>query len=718
MRFAQPLGTKGKILAGVILGALACLLILALYLGNILEFYELRTYDQLCCLNLSAFRPPQNIVVVAVDQGSLDAAQREGIHWPWPRQMYAPIVQFCSRAGAKAVVFDILFTEPSSYGREDDEILAQALRESRRVILPVFLSLENRIQTEGEKRIVMESAVPLADESNRGGLPYSSVVTPIETLAENSCALGNVAISPDDDGIYRRVPIVCSYRNLWLPSLGFAAYRQDQGEDSERFILKKDGLSGQSGAIPLGNDGTFLLTYYGSHPDFPRYSAYSVIQSFLALEENKRPAYSPEDFRDKIVFVGYTAAGLFDLKSTPVSSIYPGMTVHATLVANLLQKDFRLRISKPLLCALVAFVSVVTALTVVLIGSLWLLSGIMLAYIGGLAMLVILTFRQNVWVDGVAISLSLGLSFALSSAFSYATEGRQKRQIKQAFSHYMSDILIQDLLKNPDKLRLGGEKKVLSVFFSDLAGFTSLSEKLAPETVVNLLNRYLTAMTDIILESGGIIDKYEGDAIMAFWGAPIPQEDHAVRACLAALENQKRIEILRKEFVETGLPPVYSRIGINTGEMIIGNMGSSQRFDFTVIGDNVNLASRLEGAGKEYGTRIIISEETYRQAEDHIEVRELDLLRVKGKERPVRIYELLARKGELDEKGKRVRDLFEKGLALYRRRAFQEAAQCFEALLSFEPEDGPARAFLTRCEELRQVSPPPGWDGVYRMMTK
>jgi adenylate cyclase len=346
-----------------------------------------------------------------------------------------------------------------------------------------------------------------------------------------------------------------------------------------------------------------------------------------------------------------------------------------------------------------------------LIPSLWQLTLITLGYAGGLLLFIIMAFRQNIWVDGVLFLGSLGLSFAMSTAFSYATEG-------QIFSHYMSDLLIQDLLKNPDKLRLGGEKRVLTVFFSDLAGFTTLSEKLTAELVVTLLNRYLTAMTDIILISGGLIDKYEGDAIMAFWGAPLPQDDHAVRACLAALDNQARLAELRQEFVKLGLPPVYARIGINTGEMIIGNMGSNQRFDFTVIGDSVNLASRLEGAGKEYGTSIIISEDTYRQAADRVEVRELDLLRVKGKELPVRIYELLSRKGELEEPKQNVRELFAEGLKHYRQQHWSEAISAFQGVLTLASDDGPAKAFIRRCEDFMKTPPPVEWDGVYRLMTK
>jgi adenylate cyclase len=452
--------------------------------------------------------------------------------------------------------------------------------------------------------------------------------------------------------------------------------------------------------------------------DFRRFSAFNLIQSSLALQEGRKPIYSPESFRDKIVFVGFTAPGLFDLKPTPVSSVTPGMAIHASLAANLLRGDLRVRISSPWVLALSLVLALGMAVTVLLVPTLWQLALLALTYGVVLVIGVILSFQKNLWVDGILPALSMGLSFAMSTAFSYATEGRQKRQIKQAFSHYMSDLLIQDLLKHPEKLRLGGEKRILTVFFSDLAGFTSMSEKLAPEEVVTLLNRYLTAMTDILLASGGIIDKYEGDAIMAFWGAPVPQEDHATRACLAALDNQARMTELREEFSRMNLPPVFARIGINTGEMIIGNMGSSQRFDFTVIGDSVNLASRLEGAGKEYGTSIIISEDTYLQTRDAVEVRELDFLQVKGKQQPVRIYELLARKGELDPQKARGYAIFAEGLALYRKAQWEEAIRRFQQALELAPDDGPAKTFIRRCQTYKENLPAGEWDGVYRLTTK
>jgi adenylate cyclase len=705
---------RGKILIGSAIGALAWVLLFLIYWAGLIESFELKAYDQLC--RLTASPAPNEIALVAVDQGSLQAAQKQGISWPWPRQMYAPIVDFCTTAGARAVVFDVLFTEPSSYGMEDDRILAEALTKNRRGILPLFLSREKRDPQGKGERFMERASLPIRNRSGRSPQPYYSAVPPIPILVAGCHRLGNVAIDPDGDGIYRRLPVIFSYHGQWIASLGFAALQDSK--DLGPWILQKDGLFWERKRIPLSDRGDFLLTYYGGERDFPRFSAFNVVQSFLALQEGKKPLYSPQVFKDRIVFIGFTAPGLFDLKPTPIRSINPGMAIHATFAANLIHGDFRTRASFRANLILAAVVALAMGIAVLYLSGLWHLMLLTLTGTGALVFTLYFSFRQNLWLDGILLLSNLGLTFALGTAFSYATEGRQRRQIRQMFSHYMSDLLIQDLLRNPTKLRLGGEKRVLTVFFSDLAGFTSLSEKLNPEQVVFLLNRYLTAMTDIILAGGGLIDKYEGDAIMAFWGAPLPQEDHALRACLAALENQRRLAELREEFVRAGLPPIYARIGLNTGEMIIGNMGSNQRFDFTVIGDSVNLASRLEGAGKEYGTFITLSEETYRQAAGQIEVRELDLLRVKGKDQPVRIYELLAKKGQLDETGEKILNGFAAGLERYRRQEWSQAISFFQEILALRPGDGPARTFLRRCENFHNDPPGADWDGVYRLTSK
>jgi adenylate cyclase len=716
LRYLLLSSRKGKILVGAIIGALAWALIFMLYSANLLESYEIKTYDHLCRLKAAHTPAPEEIALVVLDQGSLKAAQEQGINWPWPRQMYAPIIEFCGLAGARAVALDIIFTEPSVYGVEDDKLFAEALKKNGHAFLPISLSRENRPPPSWEREVLNRIALPLEGHSGEPTNPLISSEPPIEILAKSCYGLGNVSIPPSPDGIYRGLPPVFSYRGYSIPSLGMAVFRHLS--QNIPVIMKKDGLHTKEMHIPLDDQGMFLLSFYGSTRDFPRFSAFNVIQSFMAMKEGRKPIYPPEAFRDKVVFVGFTALGLFDLKPTPISSLTPGVAVHATLVANLLHKDFRVRISPLISLALAAGLAVTMAVTVMLVPGFLQLAIICLVYGGGLIGIILFSYWHNLWVDAVLPASALALAFSMSTAFSYATEGKQRRQIKHMFSHYMSDLLIQDLLRHPEKLRLGGEKRLLTVFFSDLAGFTTVSEKLLPEEVVTLLNRYLTAMTDLILSSGGIIDKYEGDAIMAFWGAPLPQEDHASRACLAALDNQSRLVDLRREFTAMGLPPIYARIGINTGEMIIGNLGSTQRFDFTVIGDSVNVASRLEGAGKEYGTSIIISEETYRQAREQVEVRELDLLQVKGKDLPVRIYELLGRKGELTETEGQKRELFAHGLALYRNCEWSEAISFFQKVLNLVPDDGPATTFLRRCQYFQENPPGSEWDGVYRLKTK
>jgi adenylate cyclase len=721
LRNLLPSSRNEKVLLGAIIGTIAWILTFGLYVAGLLEPYELKTYDHLCRLSAKQSPAPEEIILVVVDQGSLKAAQQQGIQWPWPRQMYAPIIDFCTLAGAQAVAFDVLFTEPSAYGVEDDKLFADALKRSGHAFLSLSLSREGRSQLLWEQRLLERLQLPLEDLSGQSNSPFISSEPPVRILTENCLGLGNVSIPPSPDGIYRTLPLVFPCGGGWVPSLTMAVFSylsETVPVTMKPVTMKNDGLHLNGMHIPLDHQGNFLLSFYGGSRDFRRFSAFNVIQSFLAVQEGRKPIYPPEAFRGKIVLIGFTALGLFDLKPTPISSLTPGIAVHATLIANLLHKDFRVRLSPSQSLVLAAVLAVAMAITVLFVSSFWQIAFFFLAYAVGLGFFIFYSFGQNLWVDGVLTATTLTLSFAMTTSFSYATEGRQRRQIKQMFSRYMSDLLIHDLLKHPEKLRLGGERQVLTVFFSDLAGFTTLCEKLAPEEVVTLLNHYLTAMTDLILLSGGIIDKYEGDAIMAFWGAPVAQEDHAVRACLAALDNQSRLIELRDEFSRMGLPPVHARIGINTGEMIIGNMGSTQRFDFTVIGDSVNLASRLEGAGKEYGVSIIISEETYRQAQSRVEVRELDLLQVKGKDRPIRIYELLARKGEMSHEALQKHEIFAKGLGMYRNRQWAEAICLFENVLSLDVNDGPGKTFLERCDRFYRNPPGLDWKGIHRLISK
>ena len=302
--------------------------------------------------------------------------------------------------------------------------------------------------------------------------------------------------------------------------------------------------------------------------------------------------------------------------------------------------------------------------------------------------------------------------------YKYAFEEGEKRFIKTAFSQFLSPVVVDRLVRDPSLLKLGGEERVLTAFFSDVAGFSSISEKLTPNELVELLNDYLTEMTDIILKYDGTVDKFEGDAIIAFFGAPVPYEDHALRACLTAIEMQQRLEEMRAVWKDEGKHELYMRIGINTGQMVIGNMGSKTRMDYTMMGDSVNLASRLEGVNKLYKTETMISQFTYETVKENIETRELDRIRVVGKTEPIKIYEVLGRKGELNPEINALLPLFNQGLRHYGKREWEEALACFEKVLKIDERDGPAATYRLRCIDYQFEPPQDNWDGVYEMLSK
>jgi len=301
--------------------------------------------------------------------------------------------------------------------------------------------------------------------------------------------------------------------------------------------------------------------------------------------------------------------------------------------------------------------------------------------------------------------------------YRYVTEEKEKKKIRGAFQYYLTASVVNEILKDPSKLKLGGDKKHLSVMFSDIRGFTSISEKLSPEELVRLLNEYLTAMTDIVFKYDGLLDKYIGDAIMAVFGAPLDQPDHASRACRVALEMMAELRRLREKWAAEGRPDVNIGVGINSGDMVVGNMGSEMRFDYTVMGDSVNLASRLEGTNKEYGTNIILSEFTYEIVKDEFICRQLDAVRVKGKKKPVRIFELL---GDIDDKPQWQEFLarFEAGLEKYREGKWDEAITAFGRVLELKPEDFTSQMYIERCESLKENPPEGEWEGVFTMTKK
>ena len=611
------------------------------------------------------------------------------------------------------MIFDILFTEASSYGPEDDQKFARAAAAAGNVALPFFLSREAKPPNPSEADLLKQAGLTIPGPAPRDQPAYRAVITPIPPLLAAAGALGNVESSPDADGIYRRVRLVAPFKDKWLPTLGFAAFHRFGAPGPLRFApgaLKVGDL-----AIPLDGQGQFLLKFRGPSRSHKRFSAANVIASEARRQHGQPPIYPPADFAGKWVLVGLTAPGLLDLKASPVSAIYPGVEVHATLLDNLLQGRLSPAgaplgpVGRDRWCSPPPWSwssSFSRGLPATLTG----FAALALAYLG----LVIGAFHFGWWADPVLPGVALGLSFTLAAAFSYATEGRQKLYIRRMFGQYMSETVINHLLEHPEKLQLGGERRRVTLFFSDLAGFTTISERLSAETVVSLLNDYLSAMTEIILDEAGTVDKFEGDAIMAFWGAPLDQPDQAARACRAALRQQAALQELNRQFAGLNLPPLSMRIGLNTGDAIVGNLGSAKRFDYTVIGDTVNLASRLEGVNKFYGSHIMASEATAAECTGTVEFRELDLVAVKGKEKAIRVFEVLGLTGELEPELIKRRQDFAQALELYRQGRFPEAGAAFEAILTENPEDGPARVYRDRCRKFMETPPPADWDTVFR----
>ncbi len=318
----------------------------------------------------------------------------------------------------------------------------------------------------------------------------------------------------------------------------------------------------------------------------------------------------------------------------------------------------------------------------------------------------------------ISANISIIFGYVGSTVYHFITERKQKGVIKGMFSQYVNSTIVDDLIAHPDSLQLGGRRQNLTIFFSDIAGFSTFSENKEPEELISLLNEYLSEMTQCVFEQRGTLDKYVGDAVMAFWGAPIPFENHAYYGCKCALEMQARLVILREKWGREGQPLISARMGLNSGDMVVGNVGGTQRFDYTVMGDNVNLASRLEGANKQYGTYIMVSESTYEAVKEQFFFRALDFLVVKGKTKPIKVYELVAyQKSDIKQNELAAIEKYLDGLNLYTEGNFTAAIEQFSSALLLNPNDGPSQTYIKRCEYLVQ-NPPTEWDGVFHMTTK
>jgi adenylate cyclase len=713
---------KRKALLALALSLACGGVVLALSGAKVLETVELKTLDLRFRLSPNARRASPDVAIVAIDETSLLEFKRNGVVWNWPRDFYGALVQYLSRCGAKAVVFDLLFPDPDidrkgSDGADTDAAFAAALREAGNVVLAAQMA-ERASLTSGNNALVRPGQVSLKGKASE---EFPNAVLPIESFQKGARLLGASNFKEDSDGICRRVPPLFSYKGAVIPNLGVAGYLAARGTTS----LEIDGVTKLRAAgedIPLDSNGKFLLTWYGRggpNGAFKHYPFARVLRSMQMADQNKEPGIPASAFRGKIVFVGASAAGLFDFKSTPFTVLepYPGMEIHATIASNLLNKDFLVQAPRAV-CWAVVFVFAAAVCSLFLLGAR--MAGAVaftLAAAAAWPALALWLFRsRSVWLDVAAPECSLLLAFAASAAASYALEGRARRRLRETFGRYLSPVVVSEIIERREAVELGGQELIGTVFFSDIKGFTSISETLSPRELVAFLNGYFSSITEVILRNEAMLDKYIGDAIMAVFGAPLPLEGHEARACAAALEVQR---ILDRAGAGPGRGPVFqTRIGLNTGRMIVGNIGSPSRMDYTAIGDTVNLASRLEGTNKVFGTRIIISGSTHRGCGGLFEARELDLIAVKGKSDAVVIYELLGRKGEISEAQADLKRRFEEGLRRYRAREFALALSEFEGALGRHPEDAASRLFADRCRGFLKAPPGAGWDGVFHSTTK
>ncbi|MFQ5993518.1 MAG: CHASE2 domain-containing protein [Acidiferrobacterales bacterium] len=657
----------GFILAGVVL------LILLLYVqGNqLLDTMELKTYDMR--LRAQGTRAPAgNVVIAAIDEKSLATLGR----WPWSRHTLAEIIRKLDVLGARVIALDAFFPESENaallrqiaqleaeqnIGGGDspyaslkqalatDVTLGEAIAASGKVILSmVFLMSED----EARQRPVGEAAEVFAQVRNQaihastppGAGPVdfpmiepAGLVANLPELRANARYTGHINSIPDVDGTLRWAPLIIKYRDLYFPSADVQAVRAYRNGDELVLRASEYGVTGLSigeHVISTDESGRALIHYHGPEQTITTFSIADLFSDEI----------SSDVVRDNIVLVGATAKGIGDIRVTPFGPTYPGVEIRANTIQNLLDGDFVTRPGWMLMVDALVIITLGALLSVVLprIG-MWTGAGLVTALFVAYIVIVVVVFRtQLVWLNIVYPSVLIMAMFVCSTIAKYLSAETGKRQIKSAFQHYVPATVVDQIIDNIDHLRLGGEKRALTVLFSDIRGFTSVSQSLPPENLVRLLNIYLTQMTEKVFKHDGLLDKYVGDAIMAVYGAPIYREDHAVLACRTALDMLEELPGLQKDWRTKGLPALDIGIGINTGPMVVGNMGSKDRFDYTVIGDAVNLGSRIEELNKTYGTNILMSEFTYECVRSEFPyLREIDLAKVRGRREPVKIYELM-----------------------------------------------------------------------------
>ena len=707
-------------------------------ISGIYQRFELLIYDQRMQLHLpQEVQAAAPIVIIDIDETSL---QHEG-RWPWSRARIADLVEKLNQAGAAVIGFDILFGEAERNPAQEvlakldqksnlhqqlkalednydrDQLLANQLAESESVLGYLFHYQYDLTSGLLPEALYLENQAP--DLVSNLVLPaMTGYAAPLEVLINSAAGGGFFSLAPDADGVVRRAPMLARFDNQLYASLSLEMLRQFMF--LEAIQLKTSTIAGKQHlekiyldknlALPTDSSGQLLIPFRGPAETFPYIPAWQL----LADEADT------ELLEGALVLVGTSAPGLFDLRATPVASVYPGVEVHANLLAAMLDKKFLQQPSwapganlvigllaglilalslpwlKPIYQMLIS--GLVTVAVTGLTGWLWLAEGIVLALAGPLLLIFLLGVFNFVW------------------GFFY--ESMTRHRLADMFGQYVPPQLVEEMSRHPGDFSFAGESRELSVLFSDIRGFTTLSEALAADELKLLLNRYFTPITGVIFDHRGTIDKYIGDLVMAFWGAPVEDPDHALHCIQAAMQMLKATEEISAVFVSEGLPAISVGIGINSGLMNVGDMGSKYRRAYTVLGDAVNLASRLESSTKYYGVSLIVGERTRELALEHFLWRELDLVKVKGKDYAVKIYQPLCLIEKATPELKEELQLLEEGLKAFRTQDFAQSKKIFTQLKQRYPSINQYTLYLERIQTLEKEPPTTDWDGSWTRMDK
>ncbi len=665
---------------------------------------ELKMLDYRFQLDPTPERADTNIVIIAIDDGSLDFFSENGISWPWPRSFYGYAVNFLTEAGARTVIFDMQFYEKDiereeTTAEETDNIFADAIKNNGKVYLGVQLLKDaNYIHSKVNEFSINDQQTDLPT--------FQGIRAPIEPFLINNRSIGIINTAPDNDGMIRRIGMQFKLREHYFAQMAYRVWL-DEYKDVENI------------EIPVDKNGDYLLNWYGQNA-FTTYPFRALISSASAYMNNNEPVLPLDKFRNKHVIFGATAAGLYDLKSNSYSKVMPGMEIWATALSNYINCDF---------------ITITTGwinflLTLLIIFPIMFFISNFLPKKANLIILVLFIFMLlinfTLWkLYRIQLNFTMQIvgfiiSYLLINTLSYLLEGKSRREIRKIFTRYLHNDVIKQLEDEPDKVQLGGKEINATVLYTDIYNFTTLSETKTPSELVQDLNEYFKKLIDFIFQYEGLLDKYTGDGIMALFGAPIEREDHALLACRAAFAHKKLREELEKiqELTATENLHLQTRIGINSGLLVAGNIGGEKRMDYTAIGDTVNLAARLEGVNKIYQTNIIISQATYEQVKEKFICREIDSLMVKGKTKPTCIFEIIdERTDETDSSKYEWIEIYEQALELYRKGKWQQAGEIFQKLCEEPYNDTVSQVMLTRCMYLLEF-PPKKWDGIIKLDVK